>query len=362
MNLWNQMKTLVTRDVANDNETKKASVIMRMFTLIMCVYFVLQIVVLAICGDWRVARFSVLCLLGYALAFYCTYLNRTRMALTYMQLLTIFWFVVYVYLLGWDCGVQHFLFVLVVLIFVASYAPVGDKLARAAILCVIRLALYVYTKNYAPVMELNIVTNVLFQFINTVAIFTEMTVIVMIFSQESLDMEKKLVDYNEKIRQMASIDPLTKLYNRRAIMDYVTDRIQKYNNSGTGFNIAIGDIDFFKQVNDTYGHEAGDLVLKSLAEQFLMFMHGKGKVARWGGEEFLFIMEGINGDEAFVQLEGLRSMIQDMEISYEDQIIRVTMTLGLEEYSNDLPIDYTINNADKKLYMGKTSGRNKIVF
>ena len=91
-------------------------------------------------------------------------------------------------------------------------------------------------------------------------------------------------------------------------------------------------------------------------------MKKRGIVARWGGEAFLLVFEGINGDEAALALEDLRDRIAKTKIFYGEQELRVTMTFGIEEYDFRAGIDKIINEADKKLYMGKEAGRNRVVF
>ncbi|MBP3278932.1 MAG: GGDEF domain-containing protein, partial [Butyrivibrio sp.] len=128
------------------------------------------------------------------------------------------------------------------------------------------------------------------------------------------------------------------------------------------FCIAIGDIDFFKNVNDTYGHEAGDFILQSLAEEFKNFMKARGFVARWGGEEFLFVLPRINGDEAMAVLDELRLIVKKREYVYKEHTIKLTMTFGIEEFSKISGVEKTIEEADKKLYLGKQNGRDQVVF
>ena len=137
-------------------------------------------------------------------------------------------------------------------------------------------------------------------------------------------------------------------------------------------SIAIGDIDHFKKINDTYGHDAGDEVLKSLAKLFDDYMSEFGIAIRWGGEEFLFVFDDVNLDDAFVALDRLRLKISTLEILWKGERIPVTMTFGLTDInvmlsSKDTDSDIenriheAIGDADKKLYMGKESGRNKVV-
>ena len=92
------------------------------------------------------------------------------------------------------------------------------------------------------------------------------------------------------------------------------------------------------------------------------FMDGKGLVARWGGEEFLFTFEGINGDYAFEETSKLLHLVEKYEFSYEGTPINVTMTFGVEEYDEFVGIDKVISKADEKLYMGKNQGRNRVIY
>lgn len=362
MTFYKRIWKFIIKDVKNDNETKRASVIMRLFSLIICVYFALQIVMMGIGREWEGVIAGAVCFAGYMVAFYLTYQNRTRAAIMYTMLLTLAWVVLFIFLFGWDCGAQHFLFVLLIFFFVVSHASTKRKLCMVSILLMLRLILFGYTRENAPIIKLSETTTFFMQIINTVTIFALMTAIIMLFCQESLEMEWKLVVYNAKLREASRRDPLTKLFNRRAMVEYMEEQVDKLNRYGNWFNVAIGDIDFFKKVNDTYGHEAGDAVLIHVADLLSEYMKNKGCVGRWGGEEFLLVFKDINGEEAFIELEKIRSMVERMKVPYKDEEISVTMTFGLDEYNNNKPIDDTINSADQKLYIGKNTGRNKVIF
>lgn len=362
MTIWKKIWDFITKDVENANETKRASVIIRLFSLIMCVYFAAQIIMMGAGREWEGVAVSGICLAGYMGAFYLTYLNHTRTAIWYTVASTFAWVVLFVFLFGWDCGAQHFLFVLLVFFFVVSHTSATHKLWMAAGLCGIRLILFGYVHTHDPIIEIGEMTALSMQIVNTITIFVLITTIVMLFCQESLAMEKKLVVYNAKLREASRRDPLTKLFNRRAMIEYMEELVDKLERYGNWFNVAIGDIDYFKKVNDTYGHEAGDAVLIHIADLLSTYMKNRGGVGRWGGEEFLLVFKDINGEEAFLELEKIRAMVERQKIVYKDQVISVTMTFGLDEYSNNKPIDYTINSADQKLYMGKNMGRNRVIF
>ena len=127
------------------------------------------------------------------------------------------------------------------------------------------------------------------------------------------------------------------------------------------FAVAIMDIDFFKKVNDTYGHGMGDFVLKTLSALLKESMEGKGSVARWGGEEFLLTFEEMRYEEAVSLLNDIREKISIWDFSFKDVKIHLTITGGIEDYAMAESIDAVITKADMRLYTGKTGGRNRVV-
>lgn len=362
MKFLKKMENFIMQDVKNANETKRAAVITRMFALMMCAYFFAQGIAMVLCGEWIYAGICLLCLGGYVAGFYYTYQDRTRLTILYTMTSTLLWVLLCVVLFGWDWGAQHFIFVLLIFFFVTSHAVTARKLWIAVALCAARLALFQYNRACGALVELEPQSIVLLQYINTLAIFCIIAMMLMLFSQDSLAMEQKLVMYNAKLREASRRDPLTGLYNRRAMLEYLDELIEGTRRYGKWFNVAIGDIDFFKKINDEYGHEAGDAVLKHIADLLAAYMKSRGGVARWGGEEFLLVFQEINGEEAALELEKLRSIIERSKIIYNGQAIAVTMTFGIDEYTNSQPIDYTITSADKKLYIGKERGRNCVIF
>ena len=152
------------------------------------------------------------------------------------------------------------------------------------------------------------------------------------------------------LEEQAQRDSLTGLYNRWSMRSYLEKIVGKYASGEIGYvSVAIGDIDFFKKTNDTYGHDAGDMVLKELAKVFLEVMGKEGKVCRWGYQ-------------ANEVLHDILKRIRGMGIPYQSDWIHVTMTFGLEEYSGEKDMEAVIRAADQKLYRGKENGRNQIVY
>ena len=168
------------------------------------------------------------------------------------------------------------------------------------------------------------------------------------------------LDMQHSLHVLIEQDALTSLYNRRSgnkkLQQIMTSSFKYHNN----FCIAIGDIDFFKKVNDTYGHDCGDLVLKNVAAVLKQSMHGHGVAVRWGGEEFLLIFENMDEDQSYNLLEELLNNIRAMENEYGSHSIKVTMTFGLVAGTTQ-NITELLCIAVNKLYFGKENGRNRIV-
>lgn len=163
------------------------------------------------------------------------------------------------------------------------------------------------------------------------------------------------------LRTLLEQDTLTGLNNRRYADKKLKENQEKLCTKNIPYVLCIGDIDHFKTVNDTYGHECGDEVLKAVGSILRKEMHGKGCVARWGGEEFLLLYEDSTLDQAKENAEALLTCIRHLTVSYEDTEIHVTMTLGMAQASADISINDLLRKVDSKLYLGKDSGRNCIV-
>lgn len=358
-----RIKDLIFKDVKSENETKKVAVILRINSLFMCLYFLCLTIAFGITGSEHSDWFSLLCFLVYIVICYITYRDNTRYAAGLMQISMMVWVVYFVWQYGWGCGVQHFIFVMLVLDFTTLNSNIKQKIAMGAAAFAGRLLLYIYTNMNAPIHNLLDSTSVAFQIINSLFIFISLTATMIVFTENSQEMEQKLVVYNEKLHKLASIDALTQLLNRRSMQEYLDIKEEEGRQGRIEcLSIAIGDIDFFKKINDTYSHECGDEVLRRLSQLFTEVAGDRGKIGRWGGEEFLFVFANMNGDEAGVILNELQKRIVKLQIPYSDHIIKVTMTFGLSEFDFHRGMDCTIHDADEKLYQGKMSGRNKIVY
>lgn len=191
------------------------------------------------------------------------------------------------------------------------------------------------------------------------AFFTGATILMftLLFVLEVATMLGKLNDANKRLEYIATHDALTGLYNRHSLKKLWHELEQ----SEEPFCIVMGDIDDFKKVNDTYGHDCGDTVLKSVAEVISGNIGEKDTACRWGGEEMLIVMWG-DKERCFNAVSAIKDKINALNITSDNKQVEVSMTFGfvnrMEERSG---IEALISVADSRLYIGKRSGKNVII-
>lgn len=174
------------------------------------------------------------------------------------------------------------------------------------------------------------------------------------------DVAKASVNMQRSLRNLIVKDSLTDLYNRRYCNQNLKNISEQYIKAGEPYTLAIADIDFFKKVNDTYGHTAGDEVLVSVAQIMKKSMAGKGFAARWGGEEFLLVYTGCDMETTLTYLEMLVEAIREMCVEYGDKVIKITISIGVATGNGD-SVDKVLCTADNRLYHAKKEGRDRVV-
>lgn len=162
------------------------------------------------------------------------------------------------------------------------------------------------------------------------------------------------------LRRQNQTDPLTKLKNRRGFYDYYENQILFLGKSKAK-SIVMCDIDFFKKVNDTYGHNAGDDVLRHIARTIKECVNSEGEVFRWGGEELVILLPNYNLEQTAKLTEEIRYTIEQSECISNDVVIKVTMSFGVKQLDDNKTLEENIKDADEKLYEAKRTGRNKVV-
>lgn len=189
-------------------------------------------------------------------------------------------------------------------------------------------------------------------------IFAALMLIVfsMLFSLEVYSLLKKLRKVNRDLEYTATHDALTGLYNRHSLKSVYEDVMSECGS----FCVALGDVDDFKKINDTYGHDCGDAALKAIAGIMLGGV-SEGEIAcRWGGEEILLILRG-NREDCLERLERIQDKVRSAEIPHGDGVVKLTMTFGFAHGAEEDSFDRLITSVDKRLYHGKKNGKNRIV-
>ncbi len=182
-----------------------------------------------------------------------------------------------------------------------------------------------------------------------------------------LELEKSLREANEEIKRLSITDPLTGCYNRGYLMKHLSKEVKRAVRYSHPLSIAMTDIDHFKNVNDTYGHQAGDIVLKRFVELIRSSIRdGIDWVARYGGEEFVIVIPETGLEDAKKVIERLRKRIEATEIDIgNDKKIKITASFGVVCFDPRIKkemvdIDSIIKEADKLLYEAKNKGRNMV--
>jgi len=190
--------------------------------------------------------------------------------------------------------------------------------------------------------------------------------LVMELKQEKMKVEelaRELKCANEKLRELAFRDGLTNLYNRRFFQELLDKELQRVERYSHSLSFMMIDIDYFKKINDTYGHPQGDVVLRSIAEVFEKTVRRPDTAARFGGEEFAIVLPETDIKGAVVLAERLRQIVEKLEITSEDKVIKFTISIGVTSYEPGKvkkSREEIVEAADRALYNSKQTGRNKL--
>lgn len=292
----------------------------------------------------------------------CRYsLGRVNVRLSFyaFEALIVFWVGWHTQHVGWDYGAQHLLIPMLTFCFFNIYEPPAVKLATFFGVLAYRTVLFAYAQHIPTGYVMSPSMTVAYQTLNTLAVFNTLGICYVTFSSSIQESERQLLLNNQELHKEAGTDALTQLPNRRALLEVVSRF--RTEQPTEAFSIAIADIDFFKRINDTYGHNCGDYTLQTLAALFRDFSQGRYTVCRWGGEEFCFFMPGMNIDEAGAVMQDLNFAVKKMPLHYGDIDFSIRITIGVEENDFRSSMEELFDQADRKLYMGKANGRDQVV-
>lgn len=227
----------------------------------------------------------------------------------------------------------------------------------------IQLAQLNEQKNIITVKESQIDTQrkLLIVATSAVAVFLVMSYVLMRLSRERKKSNEQLEELNSQLYEFATIDSLTGLYNRRHFLELAQKELLHQQRRGLHAVILMLDIDHFKEVNDTYGHAAGDEALAAVAGIFKDYFRDYDIVGRLGGEEYAMMLVDCDLDAATDIADRLRLKIEDIPVVYKEHSINLTASIGISKViREDSKVDDVINRADKALYQAKENGRNRV--
>lgn len=198
--------------------------------------------------------------------------------------------------------------------------------------------------------------------IHFLASMVTVTVLAYFYEYTSQKSYAKLLSVSRELEKATLSDFLTGLANRRRILQQIEHEKNRYDRQKQTFSIVLCDIDHFKNINDTHGHDCGDVVLKAIADVFSETLRKVDMPARWGGEEFLILLPASDLEGAVVAAERLRREVEQKTMVYDNCEVRVTMSFGIAIWKNtDGDIDEFIKRADENLYRAKEEGRNRVI-
>lgn len=309
--------------------------------------------------------YNVFSILTYSVSFALIYKLKDNAYSLIVSLEALTFMILAIACMGWDFGFQLYCFGFFISSFFEDfYFKKQRHISRKTVIQLfIILFFYIFARvwtYYNPsiyVIENEFRKQVLYIF-NIIIAFSFVAIYEYIYGITVYQLESAL-------RDMAERDPLTGLYNRRKMISIMNEAQDRFNKSGSPVCAAILDVDFFKKVNDKYGHDAGDYVLKTLANILLAKRkkYLNTSVGRWGGEEFVILLEKYPSEEKAIQmLEETRKEIQQMSLSHCGQTFHISVTIGAAFMDENTNMNELIKKADRNLYYGKEHGRNALIF
>ncbi|MCM1103883.1 MAG: GGDEF domain-containing protein [Clostridium sp.] len=266
--------------------------------------------------------------------------------------------------IGWQFGFAQYIIAVIPVGYYVSYTlhikrhriliPTQNAVAASILFLTCKFLSYYLTPFYTidnPVLEFSLYT------FNSICTFLFLIVFSLIYVVEIRSTYAKLRHQNMILEQLANTDPLTGLYNRRSMQLFIEQALA----SDSSFALIMGDIDDFKKINDTYGHDFGDVALHDIAQIAVAQVGEQGYVCRWGGEELLILISNGRYEQTYQIAESIRRHVANHIFETNNKWIHCTLTLGIATYQKGMSVEETITQADSNLYRGKRSGKNKVV-
>ena len=263
--------------------------------------------------------------------------------------------------MGWSCGFQLYCFAVIPIVYFCDYLSKKNKITTVypipmiASVIISYFILRIFCPQYSTLIDISGTVATIVFTINASIVFMFLIIYHYLYQNMGLATERLL-------QHMVECDMLTGLSNRYAMNTLFDELIPEEYETEQNFSIAILDIDNFKLVNDTYGHNVGDEVLKMVAEILKESEGSNIHASRWGGEEFLIVISGKNSYEtAKALLELIRVKVESSSLETKNKKISITISCGISIHHFEEPIISTISRADSFLYKAKNNGKNQVV-
>ena len=362
--LFQNMQSILTgeKTVSELDKYRFISVVLAFIHIALCICFYLyEYPILFIYNIFAVILYLIMgfrftALREYALMYYCCYAEITFFS-SFATLLA-----------GWDWGFMIYLIALTPVSFYLAYSSpqFGHGIKKPFFFVSLSMVVFVITRilstRITPLYTERIFDQhmTLMYSVNAIISFFALLLFSILFTIEIRQNEIRLEEQYSLLESVSSKDPLTGLFNRRSMDKYLITALEQSKGDGLVFSVILGDIDDFKRVNDTYGHNIGDQVLMQVAKTISENASEGCRVCRWGGEEILiFIPE--NETVTYEVAEKIRQSIEQIRVPFSADYVSVTMTFGIAEYSPGLPFNKLVSIADNRLYYGKRHGKNQVV-
>lgn len=303
-------------------------------------------------GSPILAWINVVSVTMYAVAYWALTQRRNNLATALIWTEVIVHAGLGIVLIGWDSGFHYFLLMFIPALFVSMGLSGAVKSLIA--LWAYYVALNVTMSFIEPLQPIAPGALIAVNLFN-------MSVVFAMFSYLSFYYLTMVTTANRKLQQMATTDPLTSLFNRRHMTYLVEKELARFQRNAHPVAFLVLDVDHFKAINDQYGHDAGDRVLKEVAEIIKSRLRVQDLIARWGGEEFLAVLPDTRLDDAQLSAERIREALlaHNWQTSTGARMM-ITISAGVSEFRPDDDLNSAINRADNALYRSKEGGRNRV--
>lgn len=302
-------------------------------------------------GSPTLAWVNVISVSMYVLAYQALARRRNRLAIALIWTEVIVHAALGTLLIGWDSGFHYYLLMFIPALFLSMRL-------RAALVSLVSLwAFYVVLD--AVMWAIEPLQPISRSALLAVHLFN-LSVVFAMFSYLSFFYLKIVNSAQRKLRQMAATDPLTGLFNRRHMIDSAERELARFERNRHPIGVLLLDIDHFKTINDSHGHDVGDRVLVEVANSINSQLRSQDLIARWGGEEFLAVLPDTDLEQAQAIAERVRQVLMQQSWCFDGKPVAVTISVGISEFEEGDELKSAINRADKALYCCKNNGRNRV--